>query len=550
MALGNEFIRGIAAELNKNLNISKVEGGDFWAALKIYNKYLLLSWAAGAAGCCYASEGEITALQNNMALTAPIAGALKSRAAKAEIIAARQINNDRVLELKIRRRVAAGTFIEYYLILEATEPTANLILLNSDRIIEEAARHSAPDQNSFRTILPGHKYIAPPVFQGINLNNNLILNYEDILNIEGIGRPLAKAIQACWENFSQAEWRDLILNSLNSGANFMLLNKNYLTSFNFKFKDAKILSEQNILDAARHGVIEILLNKGRDKILRDIKAAVKKAVKSRERHRDGLIKQLRECETAEIFKIKGEVILANIYKIKPRTEQITLEDWDGNKINIELDPNLTPSRNAERYFKKYKKFNNNPDLIREKILEIDNAIAEIAEQPSIIEGISGEAEFNNAVQDLKEWLFPDEFKVKFKSKNKNKSAPPHLEFKLDNNIEVLVGLSARGNRYVTFKLARPDDIWLHAHELPGSHVIIKGASRTELEGERDNINNILNFAAQLAAWHSKGRTSGLVLVDYTERRYIRSVPGTVALVTYVNPGTIRVKPENKKSPEL
>ena len=185
MALGNEFIRGIAAELNKNLNISKVEGGDFWAALKIYNKYLLLSWAAGAAGCCYASEGEITALQNNMALTAPIAGALKSRAAKAEIISARQINNDRVLELKIRRRVAAGTFIEYYLILEATEPTANLILLNSDRVIEEAARHSAPDQNSFRTILPGHKYIAPPVFQGINLNNNLILNYEDVLNIEG-----------------------------------------------------------------------------------------------------------------------------------------------------------------------------------------------------------------------------------------------------------------------------------------------------------------------------------------------------------------------------
>ena len=146
------------------------------------------------------------------------------------------------------------------------------------------------------------------------------------------------------------------------------------------------------------------------------------------------------------------------------------------------------------------------------------------------------------MQDLKEWLFPDEFKVKFKSKNKNKSAPPHLEFKLDNNIEVLVGLSARGNRYVTFKLARPDDIWLHAHELPGSHVIIKGASRAELEGERSDI---LNFAAQLAAWHSKGRTSGLVLVDYTERRYIRSVPGTVALVTYTNPGTIRVKPENK-----
>ncbi len=120
--------------------------------------------------------------------------------------------------------------------------------------------------------------------------------------------------------------------------------------------------------------------------------------------------------------------------------------------------------------------------------------------------------------------------------------PPHLEFNLENNITVLVGLSARGNRYVTFKLARPDDIWLHAHELPGSHVIIKGASRLELESGLDNI---LKFAAQLAAWYSKGRTSGLVLVDYTERRHVRAVPGTVALVTYVNPGTIRVKPDDK-----
>ncbi|MBR0220909.1 MAG: NFACT family protein, partial [Synergistaceae bacterium] len=312
----------------------------------------------------------------------------------------------------------------------------------------------------------------------------------------------------------------------------------------FKFRDAKILSEQNILDAARHGVIEILLNKGREKILRDIKAAIKKAVKSRERHRDGLIKQLKECEMAEIFKIKGELILANIYNIKPRAESIIVDDWSGNKIEIELDANLSPSRNAEKYFKKYKKFNNNPDLIREKIFEIESAINEINEQPSILESISGENNFNNAVRDLKEWLFPEEFKFKInKSKSKNnKALPPHLEFNLENNVSVLVGLSARGNRYVTFKLARPDDIWLHAHELPGSHVIIKGASRLELEAELDNI---LKFAAQLAAWYSKGRTSGLVLVDYTERRHVRAVPGTVALVTYVNPGTIRVKPDDK-----
>lgn len=103
-----------------------------------------------------------------------------------------------------------------------------------------------------------------------------------------------------------------------------------------------------------------------------------------------------------------------------------------------------------------------------------------------------------------------------------------------------MGLSARGNRYVTFKQARPEDIWMHAHELPGSHVIIRGArDRAALEGEHRAA---LEFAASLAAAHSKGRNAGSVPIDYTERRHVRSVPGTIALVTYTNPGTLRAVP--------
>ena len=107
-----------------------------------------------------------------------------------------------------------------------------------------------------------------------------------------------------------------------------------------------------------------------------------------------------------------------------------------------------------------------------------------------------------------------------------------------------MGLSARGNRFVTFKQARGDDLWLHAHELPGAHVIIRGSrGREELETERRDV---LEFAASLAAAHSRGRGSGSVPVDYTERRYVRSVPGTVALVTYTNPGTLRAVPREER----
>lgn len=582
MAMGPEFITGIEAALKRDieaerekiLRINKIEGGDCWTALKIYNKWLLISWAGGAVGCCNVFDNEINALKNNSRLTAPIVSALKSRfasAAKGEIIDITQINHDRVLEFKMRRRVAAGIFVYYYLILEATEPIGNLLLLNSERIIEEAARHSAPDQNSYRTILPGHKYAPPPIFDGILLDKNTKLDFQDVLNIAGIGRPLAKIIQAHWEDFSPEIWRDKIINNFlnNNDANFMILNKNYLTKFSVLFPETKILNLENkdILSAARHGMINILLHRGRDRITREIKAEIKRAVKSRERRRDGLLKQLKECQEAEIFRRKGEMILAHIYEIPARAENITLTDWNGDKLNIELDPNLTPSRNAERYFKKYKKFSADPQAIRDKIFAVESAIAEINEQPSILENIDDEAKFNDAVRDLKEWLFPqvlsdfsDKNKNKaknFKNKNKNKInkiLPPHLEFKFNNNdfgeneIIVLVGLSARGNRYVTFKEARPNDIWLHAHELPGAHVIIKGADRSELESELDEdekYNKILKFAASLAAWYSKGKNSNSVLVDYTERRHVRAVPGTVALVTYTEPGTMRVTPENK-----
>ena len=81
---------------------------------------------------------------------------------------------------------------------------------------------------------------------------------------------------------------------------------------------------------------------------------------------------------------------------------------------------------------------------------------------------------------------------------------------------------------------------IHAHELPGSHVIIKNISRQDLENE--NL-NILEFAASIAAQHSKGKNSNSVQIDYTERKHVRPVPGTIALVTYTNPGTIRISPK-------
>ena len=545
MAFGPEFITGLAGALKKflPLRVNRIEGGDTWAALKTSNEnWLLISWTAGAAGICPALQNEINALKEISPARASISEALKSRLMHGgEIISVKQLNHDRILEFEARRRISAGVSLNYFLILEITEPVANFLLLDEKHKIEEAARHSTPDVNSFRTILPGHIYTAPPAFDGIEVSKSRALNFEDVQNIKGIGRPLARLIQSQWEQRENISWISALskLTDENSEITCRLIKKNnYLTRFDFDFPETISLGD-DALKASRHGVLIPLLRKGREKVLHLIDAKLKRSIKSKERHRDGLLKQLKECHEAEIFRKKGEAILTHIYEIPKRAEKINLSNWEGIELEIDLDPNLTPSRNAEKYFKRYRKAKGNPEEIKANLEQINAAIKELKEQSALLDAIDDPENFNEAVKDLNEWITPGEKDSKLKSyRKKQQNIPPFLNI-IRDDANILVGLSARGNRHVTFKMAAQNDIWLHAHEIAGAHVIIKGVSREQLETSKREI---LEYAAHLAAAHSSGKEANSVQVDYTERKYIRSVPGTIALVTYTNPGTLRVSP--------
>ncbi|MBQ3345820.1 MAG: NFACT family protein [Synergistaceae bacterium] len=545
MALGPEFISGLAGEIRKSLplRINRIEGGASWAALKTSGeKWLLLSWTSGASGICIATQNEINALREISPSRASITEAMKSRLSHGgEIYSVSQINNDRILELSAHRRVSAGVSVNYSLILEITEPVANFILLDGDGKIDEAARHSTPDTNHYRTILPGHSYTPPPEFDGITLTHGKTLRFEDIQNLKGVGRPLARLIMSQWPERDAVSWQSALMKIADGDSDSVcriITKNNYLTRIDFPLEGTREIG-RNPLEAARFGVLMPLLRRGREKTLHEIDAKIKRAVKAKERHRDGLSKQLKECREAEIFRLKGEAILSHIYEIPKRAENITLTDWEGNELNITLDPDLSPSRNAERYFKRYRKAKGNPEEITANLDAVNSAIRELKEQHSLLEAIDDPESFTEAVKDLAEWISPAKTQPQSRNpKRKKENIPPHLSINIDG-VNILVGLSARGNRYVTLKTARPEDIWLHAHEMPGAHVIIRGLKRSELETSRRDI---LEYAARLAASHSSGKTSGSVPIDYTERKYVRSVPGTVALVTYTNPGTLRVNP--------
>ncbi|CAM1381651.1 Rqc2 RqcH [Fretibacterium fastidiosum] len=548
MAFGPEFIRGLRAAISTKLpwRVARVEGGESWAALKVSygDLWLILSWGAGAAGCCLAGSGETAALKKGAPARAPITEALKSRAVRGDIVAVRQVNDDRVLEFQLRRRVAAGTAIGYYLVLEATEPVGNLLLLDEDRRIEEAARHSAPDRNRYRTLLPGHDYAPPPAFDGPLPSSLSSLAFSDVPDLAGIGRPLTRLVQSHWEERDPSTWLSALQDAVTDAPlPCQVTAKNYVTRFGILLPEAVPLGDDPLQAAAR-GVLAPMMRRGRDRLLHELDQRLKRAVKARERRLDGLRKQLKNCAEAEDLRRKGEALLAHLAEVPAGAGEVTLTTWEGERLTIALDARLSPSRNAERYFRRYRKGKGDPAAIRDELRAQESAISEILEQHDLLEAIDDPEAFEEALRDIEEWLAPEDRRQDAKKKKGKKGkggerTPPFLSFAVEG-LTVLVGLSARGNRYVTFKQARPEDIWMHAHELPGSHVIIRGArDRAALEGEHRAV---LEFAASLAAAHSKGRNAGSVPIDYTERRHVRSVPGTIALVTYTNPGTLRAVP--------
>jgi predicted ribosome quality control (RQC) complex YloA/Tae2 family protein len=521
-----------------------VEGGDSWAAFKLdkADLWLLLSGGSAGAGCCPADSASVEALKNGAPSRAPLVETLKSRCVKGQILSARQVNFDRVLELEVVRFVAAGFGVKYYLVLEATEPVGNLLLLNEERRIEEAARHASPDLNHYRTILPGHLYVPPPAFEGLLPSELDQLDCESLFQVRGVGRPLARMIASDWERRDPPEW----LRMLRSVYEEEVLPcqrtpKGYLTRFPVSLQESEQLGN-DAFHAAASGVLRPLLSLSRSRLMRELDARVARAVKARERHLDGLLKQLENSAGAEFYRRKGELLLANLGTVPPRADTVTLREWGGEEtVEIALDPKLSPVRNAERYFKKYKKARVDPQKIQEEAAFLRSAIEELKEQRDLLDSIEDPAKLEEAVRDVMDWLAPADKEAGKKAKKKRPD-PPHARFEI-GGYTVLVGLSARGNRFVTFKQATGDDLWLHAHEIPGAHVVIKGARG---RGELENSETLL-FAASLAAAHSRGKGSLSVQVDYTERRHVRSVPGpAVALVTYVQPGTLRADPRRWK----
>ena len=213
----------------------------------------------------------------------------------------------------------------------------------------------------------------------------------------------------------------------------------------------------------------------------------------------------------------GEAINANLYQLKKGMTEAVLPDWfseNGGEITVPLDIRLTPSQNAQKYFKKYQKARSARETAavqREKTLEeLDYLEGMLLD----LDKCTGESELEEIRQELVRTGYMKRVTNRRQQRQLPQSQP--YRFRSSDGIEILVGKNAAQNDRLTGS-AKPDEMWLHAKDMPGSHVIIRS--------EGDIPRDTLMQAAILAAWYSKGQRSSMVPIDYTRKKYVKKPSG-------------------------
>ncbi|MEO7538793.1 MAG: NFACT RNA binding domain-containing protein [Pyrinomonadaceae bacterium] len=233
---------------------------------------------------------------------------------------------------------------------------------------------------------------------------------------------------------------------------------------------------------------------------------------------------------ADEWKRKGDLILANISNLRRVGNRVFVTDYfdpEQSEIQIEVDSNVAPTEAAELFFKKYAKARNGSAEIAKRLRAANAELVSLE---------SRKAEIEQAIErrniDLIRSLVPAKKAVIPEAKRKQKvdELKGVRRFLSSDGFEVLVGKKASDNDHLTFRIARSLDLWLHAADYPGSHVVVRNPNRKEIP------NKTLTEAAELAAFYSDARSQAKAAVRYTQKKFVnkprRSAPGLVSLASF------------------
>lgn len=463
-----------------------------------------------------------------------------------------QVGNDRIIKLTFDTRDELGDSQQLVLVSEIMARHSNISLVNhkTGKIID-TIKHVGSDQNRVRLLLPGATFVMPPKQDKLDpyLPNQL---YSDLVRQYQDPRELAHQLQQGYEGLGTDTARNLA-NRLLASDHLPTAYQQFIQHFNSpdpviingKRKSFMVFPPLNTEeDTLQHypTLSEMLDNYYAQKAQQDrskelagqVIKVIKNELKKDRRKVKKFNQQLADADAADRYRIRGEILTTYLGKLKPGMKEITLPNfYDDNKpLKIKLAPELSPSRNAQKYFTKYDKLkasvahvNEQMKLTNDEIAYFENIQNQIdLAEPSDIQEIRLELQQQGYIKGKKQ---------KSKKRRKVRLSKPE-QFHTSDGTLVLVGKNNLQNDRLSFKTANKNEIWLHVKDIPGSHVVIRSTDPSE--------QTILE-AAQLAAYFSKGRDSDNVPVDYLPVKRLHKPNGAKpGFVTFTGQKTLYVTP--------
>lgn len=543
MSLDGRFLHFLAAELNQSLANGRIQ--------KIYQlsrtDFLFVIRNEGRTNQLYLSLSTtyprlyLTKLQYDKP-EAPTGFCmlLRKHLERGVIEKIEGLQGDRVVLFMIKCHDDLGSEVIYHLYLEILGRYVNLILANQEERIIDAFIRIGPFDTGSRTIEKGALYLPP---------------FNDKIDPENLG-----AASTVFKDYSEITAKSLIASFRGISplcANYLVnppIGENLWSHFvnftrikpkptlayldgkqKFYYFDLFPKIEKKYFPTLSALLEAVYADIGRKERLRQISKNLLQFIKRElERNTVKLEKLTTDLEAAkniDHLRIKGELILANLNNIQQRQTLFETLDYETDaKIEIALDPLLSPIQNANAYFKRYKK-------LRSSVAHIEKQIRITKQEIRYFSLIDSQIQYASPVvlDEIAAELAHRGFIRKRITRQKSKH--PHYEVYLDAlDNEILVGKNNLQNNYITHTLAKPEEWWFHTKDYHGAHVIVRNTAEL---GEVT-----IRTAAQLASFFSKGRHSTSVPVDYTRKRYVKRIPGEVgSFVNYQNHKTIFIDPD-------
>ncbi|HON33445.1 MAG TPA: NFACT family protein [Synergistales bacterium] len=511
------------------------ESGDGWASLFFGRAIegLYMRWKEPFTSVCAAAKEDIDELLLSERVKSPLNPLLKKHIVGSTLAGVTRLRNDRIIMLNFARGIAAGITAEKLLLCEFTGKHNDLVLLGGDGLIIA----TGPSGSHGSSRLPGTPYKPPerpfaelPArgAEGPDL-------YYSLAVMPKMGGKLAAFLRDKWHLLSSGTWEDLLLPGREHGRGGPLPEQCLLQELGGELSCFGTLLGEPV--AAGREILSLLRERH---LLPLVRSRLRSEIVLLEKEIQGKIKRIKAIERgmadraalalkAMEYKRAGDLLLAHSQRIPKGAGKVTLPFWTEEgylEVEIKLDPALTVARNAQDYYRKYRKSRLDGGDLAARSERVESSKRALSEFLSRLAETRTMAEIRILKDELKATAYPP---------LPRRGSGPVKEFNF-RGFKVLAGTNRKANRKVTFVLSSPEDLWFHARNIPGAHVVVRLPGKAAPPGE------VIEFASSLAAYYGRSSESLAVAVDYTRRKHVRPIPGTISEVTYSKARTITVSP--------